>query len=113
MCGGGAGKLIKGGLDLLGASTGAVIAGPLGAVAGYGLGNLAGSLLSGPEMPDMPEPARPGPDQTTAAADAAAAQAAAQARERRRAAARFGRASTIGAGRIGAPAMGGKMAVGS
>lgn len=95
-----------------GAALGFAVGGPMGAAAGYGLGSATGSILNPPKMPEMPV-ASPAPDQTTASADAAAASLAVTARERRRAVARFGRASTIGAGSVGAPAMGGKQAIGS
>lgn len=116
MCGGGAGKLLKGGLNLLDAAT---FGGVSLATAGLGLtgndpfgkGLGLGDLLSGPQVPDMPE--IPTGQAPSGAGVADAAQLAAQARERRRAAARFGRASTIGAGSVGAPAGGGKTAIGS
>lgn len=118
MCGGGAGKILKGGLNVLDMAT---FGGVSAATAGLGLtdhdpfgsGLGLGSLLSGPQMPDMPEMPGAGPSRVDDGAAAATAAAMAQARERRRAAARFGRASTIGAGAIGAPAGAGKSAIGS
>lgn len=131
MCGGGGiGKAFKKGFKILDAATfgGASLAtaglglsgnDPLGDPLGFGA--TVDSVLDPPKMPSITDSGSTGvdpvtgliPTQQDAAVMADSEQLAAKKRERRRAAARFGRASTIGAGSVGAPVAAGKVAVGS
>lgn len=132
MCGGGVKKAFKKGFKILDAATfgGATLAtaglglsdrDPLGDPLGFGA--TVDSVLDPPKMPSIPTSPSGSdgvdpvtgliPTQQDAAVMADSEQLAAKKRERRRAAARFGRASTIGAGSVGAPAAAGKVAVGS
>lgn len=111
MCGGGAFKRI---LDTGGLNMGSFKTALNPLDFGAGLTQLQKNFgLAPPDAPELPGMGAQAPDQASSAAEAASAAAAASARERRRAAARFGRASTIGAGTVGAPAMAGKQAIGS
>ncbi len=108
MCGGGTGKLLgRAARVALGVTT-------FGASEALGLGEAAQDTLN-PKIPGLPDSPEQGltPTQVDAAARADDANSQAQLRERRRAARRFGRASTIGAGLSSAPASAGKVAVGS
>lgn len=110
MCGGSVGKIVGGATRILDAAT----FGGFSAATGGLIPTISG-LLS----PTMPQVSQTGEQiqatipERDPAATADQASLTANRRERLRAARRYGRASTIGAGAVGAPAGGGKTAIGS